>query len=217
MKRPIVSAKTMFHRPSRRGQQGMALLISLIVLVVVSMLGVVSMRTALFQNRVSINNQVETLAFQMAESGLDDTMELAAAQAWGPDGLANTADDVSTTGTAHIFGDAINEEDSPRRVCMTAGGVPVVDSDHGIRTSPVDEEDVIEFDEPCDAVDGATARVTTLVSRTKPDPDAIQGYDLSSYTAEAVQIRAEGDIPGTSIRSIHIEKWFTMAPAEPGA
>lgn len=206
----LLERRRAVHRAAGRDQQGMALLIALIVLVVVSMLGVVSMRTALFQNRVSINNQVETLAFQAAETGLDDTMALAKAQAHGPNGVDDGGglDDVATTSENHLFGQAINDRMNPRRVCMTEDGNQVIDSSHGTR---IDDEH-IESTEPCDPVDGATARVTTMVSETLPDPDAIQGYDLETYTALAVQIRAEGNIPNTNINSIHVEKWWTLTP-----
>lgn len=199
-------------RPPRNGQQGMALLIALIVLVVVSMLGVVSMRTALFQNRVSINNQVATLTFQAAESGLNDTMALAIAQAHGPNGIdeGGLGDDVDTSGPNHLFGQAVNDESRPRRVCMTEAGVPVVDVNHGIRI----DNDEVDFTEPCDPLPGAAARTTTMVSWTTADADMIQGSDVGGQEQLAVQIRAEGDIPGTNIRSIHVEKWWTQAPTE---
>lgn len=55
-------------------QRGAALIVSLIVLLVVTLLGLSSMESALMQERMASNSQNENLAFQASESLLEDSL-----------------------------------------------------------------------------------------------------------------------------------------------
>lgn len=203
----------------QRKQQGMALLIALIVLVVVTILGLVSMRTALFQNRVSINNQVETLAFQSAESGLDYVMDFARQQSAGPDGIPNNGDpgEIPVTDPAHVFNQAISNPEA-RRVCQTEDGSTPVAEDTGIQVGQENSDITAAFetlegeDGLCDPLPGVPARVTVMVKEAAGGSDLIEGFDVSGSSALTVQIVARGDIPNTSVSSIHAEEWFRPGP-----
>lgn len=179
----------------------MVLAIALIVLVVVSILGIVAMRTALFQNRVSINSQLETLAFQAAQSGLSAMVAL-------DDTATTTVDERST-----FFEQAYLDSDSPRRVCLTATGTLASDSTHGTRDP---DTQAIGFDTPCDALPNNPARVTTMISRSPNSGGMLEGTDPESGGEMTVQMRAEGDVPDTRVRSISAEDWYRGAPAGGG-
>ena len=56
----------------RAGQQGAALVVSLVLLLVVTVLGVTSMRTTTLQERMAGNLRDNNLAFQAAEAALRD-------------------------------------------------------------------------------------------------------------------------------------------------
>jgi len=203
----------------RRNQQGMALLIALIVLVVVTILGLVSMRTALFQNRVSINNQVETLTFQAAESGLDYVMDFAQRQSAGPDGILNNGDpgEIPVSDPDHIFNQAISNTEA-RRVCPTSDGSDPVSENTGLSVGSEDEDIVEAFgmldddDALCDPLPGTAARVTVMVKEAGGGGDLIEGFDVSGSAALTVQIVAQGDIPNSNVRSIHAEDWARPGP-----
>jgi type IV pilus assembly protein PilX len=62
----ITSSRKAF--PSR--QRGVALLIALLILVVISIIGVAAMRTSIFNTKISTSAQGATMAFQAAESAL---------------------------------------------------------------------------------------------------------------------------------------------------
>lgn len=51
-------------------QQGMALMVALIILLMTAMLGVAAMKTSIFSSRVAVGTQVDAMAFEGAESAL---------------------------------------------------------------------------------------------------------------------------------------------------
>ena len=59
------------HRPQpRRSQKGVALVVSLILLVVITLLSITAMRSANLDTRIAVNHQHKQLAFQAAENAL---------------------------------------------------------------------------------------------------------------------------------------------------
>lgn len=55
-------------------QAGMILIVAMIMLLAVSMLGVSAMKTGIFQEKMAVNNRLDSLAFQAAESAIDATI-----------------------------------------------------------------------------------------------------------------------------------------------
>lgn len=186
----------------RARQRGMALTIALIVLVVVSILGIVAMRTALFQNRVSINSQLGAISFQAAESGI-------AAVASMP-----------KVDRENLFMEAALDPDVPRRLCVTAAAEPVIDTAHGVRDAGEDADtttdDTLTFDEPCDQFPDSVAQVTTVISQSPHIPPIPAEYELGGYEWTAVQVRAEGGVPGTRVTSVSVEEWTKLSPPSGG-
>lgn len=58
----------------RQAQRGVALLIALLILVIVSLMGITAMKTSMFSAKIATGTQVDTLAFEGAESAIDATI-----------------------------------------------------------------------------------------------------------------------------------------------
>lgn len=58
------------HRRPRRGQAGAALPVVLLLLLIVTLLGLASMRGAIMEERMASNTMARSMAFQVAEAGL---------------------------------------------------------------------------------------------------------------------------------------------------
>lgn len=67
-------------RPQLKQQQGMALVIGLIMLLVLTVLGVATMRNTTLQERMSANVQQSMLAFQSAEVGVNNMWNIVSLQ-----------------------------------------------------------------------------------------------------------------------------------------
>ncbi len=82
------------HRnPSSVGQKGVSLVISLILLLVLTIVGIASMNTSLMQERMAGNVNLQTLAFEAASAGIVDSLDFLDTSAfpecrrgagWGP-------------------------------------------------------------------------------------------------------------------------------------
>jgi len=99
-----------FPRPSR--QQGVSLLVAMIFLIVLSLLGIVSIRGVVMQERMAGNAQDWDLAFQAAEAALRDG-EADAATARVTGGVFYTCDSAS-------FGSGVNVG-----LCTPSTGTPL--------------------------------------------------------------------------------------------
>ena len=73
----------MIHRslPQRRGQRGISLIVSLVLLVMVTVVALASVRSVTLQTRMSAANQDRNLAFQAAETAMREAEDLAWANA----------------------------------------------------------------------------------------------------------------------------------------
>jgi len=74
--RGIGSRRTGDNAPARTltNQHGAALVMSLIILLILTILGITAMRTSSLQEKMSANIQESTRVFQIAESGLQKSM-----------------------------------------------------------------------------------------------------------------------------------------------
>ena len=57
---------------SMRAQRGVALLIALLILVIVSLMGITAMKTSMFSAKISTGTQVDAMAFEGAESAVEE-------------------------------------------------------------------------------------------------------------------------------------------------
>lgn len=103
---------------SRSSQQGMALLIALVVLIVVSLLGAAALRSSAFQSKISVNAQAAQIAFQADQASLLAVEAQAVAQVRGG---------ILPSNAAHIFNIAFNNPNNAVVVTRTLAGVINVD------------------------------------------------------------------------------------------
>lgn len=59
----------------KTSQQGAALLVSLMILLIISLIGVTAMKTSMFNTKIATSAQAVSMAFQGAESGLEQAVE----------------------------------------------------------------------------------------------------------------------------------------------
>lgn len=205
-------------------QRGMALLIALIVLVVVSILGATAMRSALFQNRVSINQQMSQMIFQGAESGIRGVLMCADPNEFGrcgkPD-APNPADPdnpdlnkILPQNPLHIFFQAFMDE-VPQQICYDESGDPTATDLPANAVVVVGNE--LEYDfVPCPANDGSPLRVTAIVSRPPPGLPItmpVEGYNLGHFDTAQIYSRSFASINNATVRSSHVQMWGVIAPS----
>lgn len=193
-----------------RQQQGMALLVSLVVLIVVSVLGATAMRSALFQSRISVNSQASQQIFQGAESGLEALLDHAVKQI--------EVDGYPPQDPRHIFYKALSTSgNTVQRLCFDEKGTTTVTTD-ATRAPYGDEWD---FDYPdCDERPGSPVLVTTVVTEPPagiPPSLPIEGTNLcgnqgSCYATTQVYSRAFASIAGMRNISSHVQLWGIVAP-----
>ncbi len=74
----------------RNNQQGSALVLSLVILLVMTLLGITAMNTSVLEEKMAANDRHQKLAFQNAESGLSQAEQTLLDTDWyGPEGLSN--------------------------------------------------------------------------------------------------------------------------------
>lgn len=108
-------------------EQGMTLIVTLIILILVTFLGIAALRMGFMQNSISFNSRIETMAFQGAEAGLrDNVSEALADNAGNVDGLLGaTIAKAEANGVANAGGQKTCAEGSTACVtyrCMSRTG-----------------------------------------------------------------------------------------------
>ncbi|MCG8316131.1 MAG: PilX N-terminal domain-containing pilus assembly protein [Pseudomonadales bacterium] len=94
---------------SKKNQSGVALIVSLVILLAIMLLGVSSLRSGFFHERMSMNSQADALTFMGAESGINGVMSFA----WQ---IGDGAVDESFFADTILFGQAQSN-------CVTKGNI----------------------------------------------------------------------------------------------
>ncbi len=198
-------------------QRGIALLVALVVLIVVTLLGTAAMRSALFQTRISTNAQASQLLFQGAESGLEGIYSYAVTPPYtAPD---KTFGDVgkSLPGSVVV------------RFCLQPNGTtvqtPVAAVDWTLTPSPGDIVD--NFTEWCDGIAGSppgselvqvaaimTAPPESSVFINDLPPEVFSGCVGTEGCGVAVYTQSFARIPGVADTTSHVQIWLLPAPPE---
>lgn len=189
----------------RRSQGGMALVVALIVLVVVSILGVTSMRSALFQGRISVNQQASQLLFQGAESGVESVFDFSEEQ---------IDSGVAVSSPTHIFYRALIDG-VPQRLCYDADGAITVTEDV---TRTVVDDFRLDFDyDDCDPRDENPLIVSAIVS--EPPPGLAtgappEGFSLipTGFVFRQVYSQSFANISGLGYVKSHVQMWSILIP-----
>lgn len=186
----------------RRGepQRGIALLVALVVLIVVTLLGTAAMRSALFQSRISVNAQASQLLFQGAESGLESI-------------TSHAANPVPN----NLFRQVVNAPGTVVRFCLS-NAAPGFFTDAGAAVTARTDTDLTINVNECPGVGGAVAVAAIL---TAPPPAAMgglpqppQGYSLDNYSQSVVYARAYANIAGFGGTKSHVQTWSLLTPLD---
>lgn len=183
-------------------QRGVALLIALVVLIVVTLLGTAAMRSALFQSKVAVNAQASQLLFQGAESGLESITSHAAAPA-----------------PVNFFRQVVNAPGTVVHFCLSqnAPGFVATNADGTAITARTATDITVNIPNPCPALGGANVRVDAILTAPPPadlgDPvQPPQGYSLSGYTQSMVYARSYANIAGFDGAKSHVRTWAMLTP-----
>lgn len=186
----------------------MALLIALVVLVVVSILGTTAMRSALFQSKVSVNQQASQLLFQGAESGLESVADFSANQVAGG---------TSTAMPAHIFNRVRNAFETIR-ICFDIDG-NMADFNDVDREVLTPDDLAFDFD-ACPQRGDNPLEVTAIVSLPPPAQNfaiVAEGYSLGG-TGKPVWLpvysEAFARVAGLGYQKSHVQYFGVLAPSE---
>lgn len=198
----------MSKRIPHRRQEGMALLIALVVLVVVSILGATSMRSALFQGKVSVNQQASQLTFQGAESGIESVFEQSVFQ---------VENGVPPQNPNHIFYRAVISGE-PLRLCYSAGGAVSVDNEV-VRT--VSGTDLLFDMDDCPQRGDNPVVVTAVVAAPPPGLDqslplegtSLCGNNTTCFGTTQIYSRAFASIAGRGLERSHVQMWGILSPS----
>lgn len=202
----------MNRHSSRRAQGGIALLVALVVLVVVSILGATSMRSALFQGKVSVNQQVSQITFQGAESGIEAVLDRAVTQIEAG---------VRPQAPAHMFYQAVIVG-IPQRVCYGADGAITVDT-NATREADGDNNVTITFDD-CPQRGDNPLLVTSVVTipppalnQSKPvEGTSLCGNSGSCFGTTQIYSRSFASISGRGLERSHVQMWGILSPSAGG-
>lgn len=184
-------------------QRGIALLVALVVLIVVTLLGTAAMRSALFQSKVAVNAQASQLLFQGAESGL----EIIASHAANPVPV-------------NLFQQVVNQPGTVVHFCLSQAAPGfVTDNGATIAGSTATDITVNMGAAACSALDGANVEVDAIL--TSPPPAALgipvqppQGYSLSSYSQAMVYARSYAEIDDFGGPKSHVQTWAMLTPLD---
>lgn len=208
-------AMMMQKTPGRR-QRGIALLVALVVLIVVTLLGTAAMRSALFQTRISSNAQGSQLLFQGAESGLEAINNYATAPGFRAN--PNNAFLNVVSGTYVRF-------------CLQADGTSTPETvaqplPWGNPASPANV--AASFDNWCPGLLGApsgTELVQVTAVMSLPPPEVARTLTLkpqeitasctdSTASCVGVYTQSFARIPGFGATKAHVQMWALDAPAD---
>lgn len=165
------------HHPPRR-QRGVALIVSLVLLVVITLLGVASLRGVVLEERMASNQYDRSIAFQAAEAALREGEAIAESTKPTPTGTTCT-DGVCPTPAA---------ADTPRWEDDDFDGWKAATSSLGDLAGDSPEY-IIEFlgaDFPCDTskpLENQNCKRYRVTARSRPDGDERATVMLQSVYA----------------------------------
>jgi type IV pilus assembly protein PilX len=176
-----------FGRVYRQRERGAALVVSLLMLVIISVLGVAALRNSMFSSKVATGAQVGTMTFQAAETALAMVFEEATAP-----GSAGDPDNVLIKAL----------------VSLSDIGVPQV------QYRCVTRNEAFSIG-ACDATSFMDSRnLLRAGSETfvRQDISAVPGFDISMWGQYELVTIAEGEMPDFRTSNINIQEYTRIAP-----
>lgn len=183
------------RHPLPRRQQGVALFVTLMILLVTTILGIAAMRLGLTQSVVARNSAVDNVLFQAAEAGLNAVLE-----------EAMTCDNDNTCQRlSNVIGLAATGVDAVR--CLTNEGVKVVAAkelcgytDTGGLHNYLDKR--------------GSVRVYAIT--TYQGQGMLEGYSSNVGGSATFKTEATAVIPALNVSTTHGQEFAKFAPAQEG-
>lgn len=169
----------------RHRQSGAALVITLMILLVLSVIGISAMRITMSQNMIASGSLASEMAFQAAETAISQVIREGEA-----DGQLNTRDVLPAAGTAAITRCV---QEAAGVVTTTAGacGAATFSDSRGVSQAEV----VISTPDPDDPV------IAARNLRAQVQFGAVPGAVVESFVIEST-----GQVPALSIRTTNVQE-----------
>lgn len=189
-------------------EQGMTLIVTLIILVLVTTLGITALRMGFMQNSISFNSRVATMAFQGAEAGLrENVSEALSDTSGGVNGLLGEAIDLAASqGDVTPGGIATCPSGSTACVVYRCLNREYADSSKLKRAA-------------CDSTDrmDSTGRLRVETQTRLSGQMASLNSSVNSFTDYQFETQANGCLPGGSGclgESVNVQEYARMAPQD---
>lgn len=165
-------------------QKGVALVIALLILVIISILGVSAMRTSIFNAKIAVGAQVGTMTFQAAESAIAAVYEEAMS-------------DITEPG--HVLGNALTQK--------SAGLIQI--QDRCVTRTDVRKASQCAADDFLDSRDLLRAESSTIV---RNDVSGLAGFEIGSWGQYEFITVGRGEMPSYNTDNVNVQEFSRIAP-----
>ena len=167
-------------------QQGSALIFSLVILLIMTLIGVTSMNTSTLEEKMAANDRARKVAFQSAESALRDAETAIAARDYLGDlenSFSGVTEEAGYYDTGELDPSTLFDEDS-----WVAGADCVMANAPGetVDQGGCYKVEQIEFNAPVSHIEGATYNLITRIT--------VRGVDNSGSAAVILQAYNNKDL-----------------------
>ena len=173
-----------FRLVPRHGQQGVALVIALLILVLISILGVSAMRTSIFNAKIAVGAQVGTMTFQAAESAIAAVYEEALS-------------DITQPG--HVLGNALTQKSS--------GLIQI--QDRCITRGDVKKPTLCAAGDFLDSRDLVKAESSTIV---RGGSSGLAGFEIGRWGKYEFVTVGRGEMPSFNTDNVNVQEFSRIAP-----
>lgn len=165
-------------------QQGVALVIALLILVMISILGVSAMRTSIFNAKIAVGAQVGTMTFQAAESAIAAVYEEAMS-------------DITQPG--HVLGNALTQK--------SAGLIQI--QDRCVTRADVRKPGLCAAGDFLDSRDLLRAESSTIV---RGSVGGLAGFEIGGWGQYEFVTVGRGEMPTYNTDNVNVQEFSRIAP-----
>ena len=172
------------NMPGKSQQEGVALIVALLILVIISILGVSAMRTSIFNARISLGAQVGTMTFQAAESAIAAVYEEAIS-------------DITQPG--HVLGNALTQK--------SAGLIQI--QDRCVTRTDKRKADLCAAGDFLDSRDLLRAESSTIV---REGVGGLTGFEIGGWGQYEFVTVGRGEMPSYNTDNVNVQEFSRIAP-----
>jgi type IV pilus assembly protein PilX len=168
----------------RSQQRGVALIVALLILVLISILGVSALRTSIFNSKISVGAQVGTMTFQAAESAIAAVYDEAMS-------------DITQPG--HVLGNALTQKSS--------GLIQI--QDRCVTRDDVRKPSLCSASDFLDSRDLLRAESSTIV---RNGVSGLAGFEIGSWGQYEFVTVGRGEMPTFNTDNVNVQEFSRIAP-----